>query len=112
MSPEKLISGLDPNAAPFLFGMVVKIKDFVALKALTIAVTIAFSVGIFYSQTSALISEMGKFNTRLATVEKNQISIQRMQDITNNDIKYIVDDIKNLTAQVGEILSYKAKMRK
>ncbi len=112
MSPEKLINGLDPGAAPFLFGMVVKIKDFVAVKAITFAVAIAFSTGIFYSQTNAMIDRVDKFTARLEKLETAMLFLQRTQDLTGNNIGHIRSDIDKLTAQVGQMMSYKAKLRK
>ena len=110
MSPEKLI--IDPVAAPFMMGMVVKIKDFVAVKALSIAVTIAFSVGIFYSQTNAMIDRVDKFTARLEKVEQAMIYLQRSQDIASNNVAHMRSDIDKLTAQVGEMMSFKAKIRR
>ena len=110
MSPEKMI--VDPIAAPFMMGMVVKIKDFVAMKALTAAVVLAFSVGIFYSQTNAMISKVDKFIVRLEKVENRMTSMQLSQTISSNNIAHIVNDLNKLTAQVGEILSSKTKIRR
>lgn len=110
MSPEKLI--IDPMAAPFMMGMVIKIKDFVAVKALTAAVVMAFPVGIFYSQTNTMIERVDKFTARLEKVENAMIFLQRSQDITSNNVGHIRSDIDKLTAQVGEIISYSAKIRK
>lgn len=110
MSPEKMI--IDPVAAPFLMGMVVKIKDWAAVKALTAAVVMAFSVGIFYSQTNAMIDRVDKFTTRLEKLETAMIFFQRSQDITSNNVAHIKNDIDKLTAQVGEMIAYKVKIRK
>ena len=110
MSPEKLI--IDPMAAPVMMGMVVKIKDFVAVKAITVAITIAFSVGIFYSQTNAMIDRVDKFTARLEKVEQAMISLQRSQDIASNDVAHMRSDIDKLTAQFSEIIAYKAKIRR
>ena len=110
MSPEKMI--IDPVAAPFLVGLVVKIKDFVAVKALTAAVVMAFSVGIFYSQTNAMIDKVDKFTARLAIIEKAMRSLQRSQDITGNNVAHLRSDIDKLTAQVGETISFKTKIRR
>ncbi len=112
MAPEKLIHGIDPNAAPFLFGMMVKIKDFVALKALTITVTIAFSVGVFYTQTNAMIEKVDKFIVRLEKVEQAMIVSQRSQDITSNNVSHIRNDINKLTTQMGRMQSTIAKIRR
>lgn len=111
MAPDNL-RHLDPAAAPFLFGMMVKVKDFVALKALTITVTIAFSVGVFYTQTNAMIDKVDKFTVRLEKLENAMISMQLSQTISGNNITHIVNDLNKLTAQVGEILSNKAKIRR
>ena len=110
MSPEKII--IDPIVAPFMMGMVVKIKDFVAVKALSIAVTIAFSVGIFYSQTNAMIDRVDKFTVRLEKVELAMIYLQRSQDIASNNVAHMRSDIDKLTAQFGEVIAYKAKLRR
>lgn len=110
MSPEKLIN--DPMVAPFMMGMVVKIKDFVAVKALTAAVVMAFSVGIFYSQTNAMIDKVDKFIVRLEKVEEAMIVLQHSQDITSINVAHIRSDMDKLTAQVGEIMSFKAKIRR
>ncbi len=110
MSPEKLLS--DPIAAPFMMGMVVKIKDFVALKALTITVTIAFSVGVFYTQTNAMIDRVDKFTARLEKMEKAMISMRLSQTISGNNITHIVSDINKLTAQIGQMQSSIAKIRR
>jgi 2C-methyl-D-erythritol 2,4-cyclodiphosphate synthase len=112
MSPEKLIHGLDPQAAPFLFGMVVKIKDFVAVKALTAAVVLAFSVGIFYNQTNAMIDKVDKFIVRLEKLESAMIIFQRTQYIASNNIGHIRSDIDKLTAQMGQMHSNIAKLRR
>lgn len=109
MSPEKMI--VDPIAAPFLMGMVVKIKDFVAMKALTAAVVMAFSVGIFYSQTNAMIEKVDKFTSRLEKIEEKMIFLQKTQIITINNVEHLSEDIKEVTAKVDEIISYKAKIR-
>lgn len=110
MSPEKLI--IDPIATPFLFGMVVKIKDFVALKALTVTVTIAFSVGVFYTQTNAMIDRVDKFALRLEKLETATIAIRSNQAITGNNIGHIRKDIDTLTAQMGRMQSNIAKIRR
>ena len=110
MSPEKMI--IDPIAAPLMMGMVVKIKDFVAVKAITVTVTIAFSVGIFYSQTNAMIDKVDKFIVRLEKVEQAMIFLQRSQDITSNNVAHIRNDIDKLTVQFGEMIAYKAKLRR
>jgi predicted PurR-regulated permease PerM len=112
MSPEKLIGGLDPHAAPFIMGMVVKIKDFVAVKALTAAVVLAFSVGIFYNQTNTMIDKVDKFMARLEKLENAMIIFQRTQDITGNNIGHIRDDIDKFTAQMGQMQSNIAKLRR
>lgn len=112
MSPEKLINGIDPNAAPFIMGMVVKIKDFVAVKALTAAVVMAFSIGIFYSQTNAMIDKVDKFTTRLEKIEEKMILLQEAQIITSNNVEHLSVDIKEITAQVGEIISNSVKIRR
>lgn len=112
MSPEKLLGGLDPNAAPFLFGMVVKIKDFVAVKALTITVTIAFSIGIFYAQTSAMIVTQGEYITKVEKLTDIVIMLQRSLDISNNNIGHIRADMDKLTAQMGQMQSNIAKIRR
>ncbi len=110
MSPEKMI--IDPVAAPFLMGLVVKIKDFVAVKALTAAVVMAFSVGIFYSQTNTMLDKVDKFIVRLEKVEEAMVFLQRSQDITSNNVAHIRNDIDKLTARVSEMISFKAKLRR
>lgn len=110
MSPEKLLN--DPIAAPFLMGMVVKIKDFVAVKAITVTVTIAFSVGVFYTQTNAMIDKVDKFTVRLDKLEKSMISMRLSQTISSNNIAHIVNDLNKLTAQMGQMQSNIAKIRK
>ncbi|MCK5605890.1 hypothetical protein KAR91_28595 [Candidatus Pacearchaeota archaeon] len=110
MSPEKII--IDPVAAPFVMGMVVKIKDFVVLKALTAAVIMAFSVGIFYNQTNALIKEQAKSTVEFEALKEEVIALRRDLAITNNNVAHIRDDMDKLTARVGEIISFRAKIRK
>lgn len=110
MSPEKLLN--DPIAAPFLMGMVVKIKDFVAVKAITVTVTIAFSVGVFYTQTNAMIDKVDKFTVRLDKLEKSMISMRLSQTISSNNIAHIVNDLNKLTAQMGQMQSNIAKLRR
>ena len=111
MSPEKLINGLDPSAAPFLFGMVVKIKDFVAVKALTATVVLAFSVGIFYNQTNAMMQKQDEYITKVEKLTDAVILLHRSQDITNNNVGHIRDDIDKLTAQMDRMQSNIAKIR-
>ena len=110
MAPDKLI--VDPIAAPFVMGMVVKIKDFVAMKALTAAIVMAFSVGIFYSQTNAMIDKVDKFTARLEIIEQAMVLLQRSQDITGNNVAHLRNDIDKLTSQVGEVMAFKAKIRR
>ncbi len=112
MSPEKLIPSIDPQAAPFLFGMVVKIKDFVALKALTITVTFAFGVGIFYAQTNAMMAKQDEYIAKVDRLTDVVIMLQRSQAITNNNVGHIRSDIDKLTAQVSQMMAYKAKVRR
>lgn len=110
MSPEKMI--IDPVAAPFVMGMVVKIKDFMVLRALTAAVIMAFSVGIFYSQTNALIKEQAKSTVAFEALRNDVIALRRDLAITNNNVAHIRNDIDKLTAKVGEIVSFRAKIRR
>lgn len=110
MAPEKLLS--DPIAAPFMMGMVVKIKDFVAVKAITIAVTMAFSVGVFYTQTNAMIDKVDKFTIRLEKMENAMIVIRSNQAISANNIGHIRKDMDKLTAQMGRMQSNIAKIRR
>lgn len=110
MSPEKII--IDPIAAPFVMGMVVKIKDFVAVKALTAAVVLAFSVGIFYNQTNAMIDKVDKFTARLEKIESAMIIFQRTQSITSNNIGHIRSDIDTLTAKMDTMQTNIAKIRR
>lgn len=110
MSPEKLI--IDPNAAPLLFGMVVKIKDFVAMKALTIAATIAFSVGVFYTQTNAMMDKQDEYIAKVEKLTDAVILLQRSQDITNNNVGHIRNDMDKLTAQMEQMQSNIAKIRR
>ena len=110
MSPEKMI--IDPIAAPLMMGMVVKIKDFVAVKAITVTVTIAFSVGIFYSQTNAMIDKVDKFIVRLEKVEQAMITLQRSQDIASNNVAHMRSDIDKLTAQMDTMQTNIAKIRR
>ena len=110
MSPEKII--IDPIAAPFMMGMVVKIKDFVAVKAITVTITIAFSIGIFYSQTNAMIDKVDKFIVRLEKVEQAMITLQRSQDIASNNVAHMRSDIDKLTAQMDTMQTNIAKIRR
>ena len=100
MSPEPMI--VDPVAAPLLMGMVVKIKDFVAMKALTAAAVMVFSIGIFYNQTNAMIDKVDEFTTRLVAIEDKIIIMQRAHDITNNNVAHLSEDIKEVTAKERE----------
>ena len=110
MSPEKMLN--DPMVAPFMMGMVVKIKDFVAVKAISVAVTIAFSVGVFYTQTNAMIDKVDKFIVRLEKVEQAMIVLQRSQDITSNNVGHIVIDMNKITAKMSQMESLIAKIRR
>jgi hypothetical protein len=57
MSPEKLLN--DPHV-PLFLGMVIKLKDQVAMKAFTVAVTIAFATGVFI--TRCIIAKVARCN--------------------------------------------------
>jgi len=111
MSPDNL-KHFDPSMAPFLFGMVVKVKDFVALKALTIAVTIAFSVGIFYSQTNAMMDKQDEYTVKVDKLTDIVIMLQRSQDITANNVGHIRNDMDKLTVQLKQMQSNIAKIRR
>jgi septal ring factor EnvC (AmiA/AmiB activator) len=110
MSPEKIV--MDPVVAPMLMGAVVKIKDFVVMRALTATVVMAFSVGIFYSQTNAMLEKVDKFTSRLEKLETAMVILQRSQDIANNNVAHMRSDIDKITAQLGEMVTYRAKLRR
>jgi hypothetical protein len=116
MSPEKLIGGLDPHAAPFFLGMVVKIKDWAALKGfvaiMSITITASFSVGIFYTQTNAMIVKQSEYIDKVEKLTDIVIILQRSQDISNNNIGHIRRDMDKLTAQIGQMQSNIAKIRR
>ncbi|MCK5600598.1 hypothetical protein KAR91_01945 [Candidatus Pacearchaeota archaeon] len=118
MSPEKMI--IDPVAAPFLMGMVVKIKDFAAIKGIAIAVTFIITTSsgmtVFYTQTSAMIHENKAFRQEvtheLISIKREIASVKQSVAITNNNVGHIRSDIDKLTAQVSEMISFKAKIRR
>lgn len=118
MSPEKLLN--DPSFTPLLMGMVIKIKNWTELKGIAVAVTFiittSFAVGVFYTQTNAMINEgrafREDFTFELNNIKKEIALIQKEMAITNNNVSYIRKDIDRLTAQVGEIISNGAKIRR
>ncbi len=110
MSPEKMI--VDPVVAPFMMGMVVKIKDFVAVKALTVAITMAFAVGVFYTQTNAMMDKQDEYTAKVDKLTEIVIMLQRSQDITANNVGHIRNDMDKLTAQLGQMQSNIAKLRR
>ncbi len=115
MSPERQFLN-DPSFAPFLIGMVVKIKDWAALKGfvaiMSITITASFSVGIFYTQTSAMIVKQGEYIAKVEKLTDIVIMLQRTQDISNNNIVHIRSDMDKLTAQMGQMQSNIAKLRR
>lgn len=118
MSPEKFLN--DPTAAPFLMGMVVKVKNFAELKGIAIVITflitISFSVGVFYTQTNAMINEGRAFRedfTKELNNIKGEISLVKKElAITNNNVAHISSDMSEITARMNEIVSNVAKIRK
>ena len=110
MSPEKII--VDPVAAPLIMGMVVKMRDFVAVKALTITATMAFAVGIFYTQTNAMMVKQDEYIAKVERLTEIVILLQRSQDITSNNVGHIRNDMDKLTAQMGRMQSNIAKIRR
>ena len=114
MSPEKMI--VDPIAAPFLMGMVVKVKDWAAVKGfvavMSIAITTSFAVGVFYTQTNAMIARQDEYIAKVEKLTEAVIFLQRSQDITNNNVGHIRNDIDELTTQMGQMQSNIAKIRR
>ena len=110
MAPDSFIK--DPIIAPFMMGMVVKLKDHVALKALTVTVTIAFSIGVFYTQTNAMMEKQDEYIAKVEKLTEIVILLQRSQDITSNNVGHIRNDMDKLTAQIGQMQSTIAKIRR
>jgi peptidoglycan hydrolase CwlO-like protein len=114
MSPEKILN--DPMAAPFLMGMVVKIKDWAAVKGfvaiMSIIITASFGVGIFYSQTNAMMAKQDEYILKVEKLTEIVTLLQRSLDVTNNNVGHIVINMDKLTAQVGQMQSNIAKIRK
>jgi hypothetical protein len=110
MSPEKMI--VDPIATPFLMGMMVKVKDHVAVKAFTVTATIAFAIGIFYTQTNAMMVKQDEYTAKVDKLTEIVMLLQRSQDLSNNNIGHIRTDMDKLTAQMGQMQTNIAKIRR
>jgi hypothetical protein len=109
MAPEKLLN--DPHA-PLFLGMVIKLKDQVAMKAFTVAVTVAFAIGVFYTQTNAMMEKQDEYIAKVEKLTEIVMTLQRSQDITNNNVAHIRGDMDKLTAQIGQMQSNIAKIRR
>jgi len=109
MSPEKLLN--DPHA-PLFLGMVIKLKDQVAMKAFTVAITIAFSTGVFITQTNAMLKKQDEYIAKVEKLTEVVIMLQRSLDVTNNNVSHMSINMDKLTAQVGEMQSHMAKIRR
>ena len=110
MSPEKIFN--DPVAAPLLMGIVVRLKDQIAMKAFTVAITIAFSIGVFITQTNAMMKKQDEYILKVEKLTEIVTLLQRSLDVTNNNVSHIVINMDKLTAQVGEMQSDMAKIRR
>jgi hypothetical protein len=114
MSPEKILN--DPSAFPFIMAMAVKGKNFVVTKGLAAfgasAFTFAFSIGVFYGEMKQIKDDMKLMQASMVTMQSSVNNIQTAQIVTNNNMIHIVNDIEKITAQVGELMSYKAKLRR
>ena len=114
MAPERI--AFDPIATPFLMGMVVRVKDWAALKGfvaiMSIAITASFAVGIFYTQTNAMIAKQGEYIAKVEKLAESITELRRVQGLTNKGISHIISDMDKLTAQFGQMQSDIAKIRK
>jgi uncharacterized phage infection (PIP) family protein YhgE len=109
MSPEKLLN--DPHV-PLFLGMVIKLKDQVAMKAFTVAVTIAFATGVFITQTNAMMEKQDEYILKVERLTEIVVLLQRSLDVTNNNVGHIIINMDKMTAQIGEMQANVAKIRR
>lgn len=110
MSPEKII--IDPVAAPFLMGMVARTKGFVVTKGMTVIITASMAIGAAAYKLDATEKRLAGIEQTMIAMQENMNFMKTALALTNKDIRYIIIDINKLTAQVGEMISNKAKIRK
>ena len=104
MSPEKIVA---------------KTKEFVITKGLVIIITASMAMGGAAYKLNDTQEELEIISQNMKDVQEYMFVIQKDmftmgQDIalTKKDISYIVDDMSKLTAQVGERVSNRAKIRR
>lgn len=114
MSPEKLLN--DPNAIPFVVAMAAKGKNFIITKGLAAfgfsALTFAFSTGIFYGKMDEMHIQYKSLKQDMSNMQSIMNEMQRTQAVLNNNMVHVVEDIEGLTAQVGQLMSRQAKIRR
>lgn len=110
MAPERYLN--DPVIAPFFMGMIIKLKDQVAMKAFTVAVTIAFATGVFITQTNAMMEKQDEYIAKVEKLTEIVVLLQRSLDVTNNNVGHIIINMDKMTAQIGEMQSHMAKIRR
>lgn len=117
MAPDKLI--IDPAAAPLAMAVLVKAKDIVVTKGTGILVAAAMAVGgaaykldDTQKQLTAMSINMKEIQGYMLTMQKDMYLMKMDIALTKKDVNHIKDDIKQVTAQVGEMIAYRAKLRK
>lgn len=116
MSPEKII--MDAGVAPMAMAVLIKAKDFVVTKGMVIVITASMALGgaaykldDTQKQLTAMSAQMKEIQGYMLTMQKDMYSLQQTVALTNNDINHIKEDMKSLTAQVGEMISDRVKIR-
>ena len=104
MSPERIVA---------------RTKEFVITKGLAVLVTASMALGAAayklddtQTQLATIGVNLKEMQGYMLTMQKDMYSMQQSLALTRQDVAYIKTDMTDVTAQVGEIITDIAKIRK